>query len=77
MITFFSYKTHMYISQIRRVILINCGGTIDLMELFENPTDVIIFVIDSHRPTHILNIYNESKQVNKIIPLKHLFHVGY
>ncbi len=35
----------------------------DVMELFENPPETQIYIMDSHRPTHVLNVYNESKQV--------------
>lgn len=44
-------------------MLINCGGTLDLIDILEPEEDVIFFIFDSHRPTDICNIYSSS-QVN-------------
>ncbi|CAG7837238.1 unnamed protein product [Allacma fusca] len=54
--------------QVKNIILVNCGGTIDVLALLDNPENVIIYIIDSHRPTHILNIYDDSQQVRIVIP---------
>lgn len=51
--------------QITYVILINCGATIDVVELLEPEEHVVFFILDSHRPYDICNIYNE-KQVQII-----------
>lgn len=45
----------------RRVVLINCGGTIDLVDFLDPPPDVIIFVADSHKPTDVCNIYSDGQ----------------
>lgn len=43
------------------MILINCGGTFDIIELLEPDEDITFYVIDSHRPTDICNIYSSSQ----------------
>ena len=54
-------------SQVKNVVLVNCGGTEDIMKLLDNPKDVVIYILDSHRPTHILNIYDDSQQVSNYL----------
>ena len=48
-------------STVKYVIMINCGGTIDIVDFFEPPEDVVIFVADSHRPTDVCNIYSDGQ----------------
>ena len=48
-------------SSVKYVIMINCGGTIDIVDFFEPPEDVVIFVADSHRPTDVCNIYSDGQ----------------
>jgi len=48
---------------LRSVVLINCGGTIDLAEFFSLNENTTIYVFDSHRPTHLNNLY-ESDNVD-------------
>ncbi|KAK0080928.1 hypothetical protein PV325_013088 [Microctonus aethiopoides] len=47
--------------EVKNVIMINCGGTIDIVELLEPPEDIIFFIIDSHRPYDLCNIYSEGQ----------------
>lgn len=49
--------------QIKYVILINCGGTIDVVENLEPEEHVVFFIADSHRPTDVCNIYSLNDQV--------------
>lgn len=49
-------------------MLINCGGTIDIIEELEPEEDVIFFIVDSHKPTDVCNIYSSS-QVNIFIKI--------
>ena len=51
----------MFCLQIEYVILINCGGTIDLIELLQPEENVRFFILDSHRPYDLCNIYNEKQ----------------
>lgn len=44
-------------------MLINCGGSLDIIDILEPEEDIIFFVIDSHRPIDICNVYSSS-QVN-------------
>ena len=46
---------------VKCVVMINCGGTIDIAEFFEPPEDVVVFVADSHRPTDVCNIYSDGQ----------------
>ena len=41
--------------------MVNCGGTIDIVEFLDLPDDVTVFVADSHRPTDVCNIYSERQ----------------
>ncbi|KAF4524268.1 hypothetical protein B566_EDAN012031 [Ephemera danica] len=43
------------------VVLINCGGTLDIVERLEPDPDVVFFIVDSHRPTDVCNIYSQSQ----------------
>lgn len=46
---------------VKYFVLINCGGTIDIIELLEPDEDIVFFVLDAHRPTDLCNIYSESQ----------------
>jgi cell division control protein 45 len=48
-------------STVKFVVMINCGGTFDIVDFFEPPEDVTIFVADSHRPTDVCNIYSDGQ----------------
>ncbi|XP_025193122.1 cell division control protein 45 homolog [Melanaphis sacchari] len=52
---------------VKYVVLINCGGTLDIIEILEPEEDITFFVVDSHRPTDICNIYSSS-QVRILTP---------
>jgi len=47
--------------QIKYVVLVNCGGTIDIVEALQPEEDVVFFVIDSHKPTDVCNVYNNGQ----------------
>ncbi|CAB0017549.1 unnamed protein product [Nesidiocoris tenuis] len=47
--------------KVKYVVFVNCGGTIDLVETLEPDPDVLLFVIDSHKPTDICNVYSRSQ----------------
>lgn len=47
--------------QVKNFVLINCGATLDLVELLDPPEDIIFFVLDSHRPTDVCNIYSTGQ----------------
>jgi len=46
---------------VKYVVMINCGGTFDIVDFFDPPEDVVIFVADSHRPTDVCNIYSDEQ----------------
>ncbi|KAF2360802.1 CDC45 family [Trinorchestia longiramus] len=47
--------------QISSIILINCGGTLDLVEFLGLPPHIKVFLADTHRPLHVCNIYSEDQ----------------
>ena len=50
-------------TQLKSIIMINVGGVIDIEEFFSPlPSQVKIFVIDSHRPLELANLF-KSEQV--------------
>ena len=53
--------------QVKSVVLINCGGTLNLLELLQ-PEDesVAFFIVDSRRPFELDNVYNQD-QVNIVL----------
>jgi len=42
---------------------VNCGAGVDILEMLDRPTDKVFFVLDSHRPIHVANYYDETNQV--------------
>jgi cell division control protein 45 len=54
--------------QIKSVVLLNAGATADVIALFEaedSPTNVLrdlkFYIIDSHRPVHLANCFDETR----------------
>uniref|UniRef100_F6UIT3 Uncharacterized protein n=1 Tax=Ciona intestinalis TaxID=7719 RepID=F6UIT3_CIOIN len=47
--------------QYKHMVLLNCGGSIDLLEILEPDDDVMIYVIDSRRPIDLVNFYCERQ----------------
>jgi hypothetical protein len=50
--------------QISSVIMINCGGTIDIVDFLQPPPDATIYILDSHRPYHLNNVREHIQQVH-------------
>ncbi|XP_012287372.2 cell division control protein 45 homolog [Orussus abietinus] len=48
-------------TEVKNIIMINCGGSVDIMNLLQPPEDTIFFILDSHRPYHLCNIHNEGQ----------------
>ncbi|XP_019869909.1 cell division control protein 45 homolog [Aethina tumida] len=48
-------------NDVKYFVLVNCGGTIDIVETLEAEEDVTFFIIDSHRPTDLCNIYSNGQ----------------
>lgn len=58
--------------EIKFVCLVNCGGTIDLVDILQPEEDVVFFVLDCHKPSHICNVYSEGQvSLNKSKTKKH------
>lgn len=47
--------------EVKHVVLVNCGGTIDIIELLEPEEHVLFFILDSHRPTDLCNVFSSSQ----------------
>lgn len=47
--------------QFKHIVLINCGGNINILEFLQPEEDVIFYVIDSHRPLDLDNVYNQDQ----------------
>lgn len=50
------YAAHGEVS--KNIILINCGATLDLIDLLQPPEDSVFYIIDSLRPLEVRNVYN-------------------
>jgi cell division control protein 45 len=46
---------------VKNVILVNCGGCIDIVDVLQPEPDVVFYVCDSHRPYDVCNIYSENQ----------------
>ena len=42
--------------------MINCGGSLDIVDSFSlsDKDDLMVYVLDSHRPVNLANIYDEQ-----------------
>ncbi|XP_065663876.1 cell division control protein 45 homolog isoform X2 [Hydra vulgaris] len=49
--------------QIKHFFLINCGGNIDLLAMLEAEEDTKFYVVDSHRPLDLNNVYRDQIKV--------------
>ncbi|XP_063230464.1 cell division control protein 45 homolog [Bacillus rossius redtenbacheri] len=47
--------------EVKLVVLVNCGGTVDVVEALQPAEDVVLFVADSHRPTDVCNVYSSGQ----------------
>ncbi|KAI5633507.1 CDC45-like protein domain-containing protein [Phthorimaea operculella] len=47
--------------EIKFVVLVNCGGTIDLVDILQPEEDVVFFVLDAHKPTDVCNVYSDGQ----------------
>jgi cell division control protein 45 len=54
--TYLEYK-----GDVKHIVLINCGGCIDLLEFLEPEDDCVIYVCDSHRPYDVFNVYSSGQ----------------
>ncbi|KAL0592480.1 hypothetical protein ABG067_000044 [Albugo candida] len=50
-------------TDLRSVIFVNCGAIVNVSSLFQLPKIVKCYILDSHRPIHLSNIYDTSKQI--------------
>lgn len=48
-------------NEIRSVVLIDCGATVDLGELLSVSSEMMIYLVDSHRPYNLCNIFGNSQ----------------
>ncbi len=49
-------------SDIKTIIMLNCGATVNLEKLFDQ-SQATIFVVDSHRPVHLRNYHSPGRVV--------------
>lgn len=48
---------------INTIILINCGGCVDLVEILEPEENNVFYIFDSHRPLDVCNIYSDGQVI--------------
>jgi cell division control protein 45 len=46
---------------IRTVVLLNCGAVVNLVDFIAHIPDVVVIVIDSHRPIHLKNVTEPAR----------------
>lgn len=63
-----AYNEHR--NDVKHVLLVNCGGGIDLVDVLQPDEDVVFYVCDSHRPYNVCNVYSNG-QVSKSIFFSH------
>ncbi|KAI8122876.1 hypothetical protein FF38_03760 [Lucilia cuprina] len=54
-----AYNEHQ--GDVKYVLLINCGGCVDIVELLQPEEDVTFFICDAHRPLDVCNIYSDRQ----------------
>lgn len=47
--------------EIKYVVLVNCGGTVDLVDILQPEEEVVFFVLDAHKPTDVCNVYSDGQ----------------
>lgn len=47
--------------QLAAIIMLNAGGTIDLLEFLQPREDLTVYVLDSHRPLNLHNLFVHDK----------------
>jgi hypothetical protein len=47
--------------QVKSIVMINCGGPIELLRLLDLDDDQTCFVIDCHKPAHHTNVHSDGK----------------
>lgn len=47
--------------EIKYVVLVNCGGTIDIVDILQPDEDVVFFILDAHKPTDVCNVYSDGQ----------------
>ena len=45
------------------IFMINCGATVDLEKLFQSRDQMLVYVLDSHRPYHLSNIRPDNASI--------------
>jgi len=43
------------------IVFINCGGAVDLTEFLSLSAHMTVYVMDSHRPIHLSNLYADQQ----------------
>ncbi|KAJ1902554.1 DNA replication initiation factor cdc45, partial [Coemansia sp. IMI 209127] len=43
--------------QIKSLVFLNCGGQVDIQDLVQLRDDLVVMIVDSHRPFNLYNIY--------------------
>lgn len=59
---------------VKYILLLNCGGCIDIVELLQPEDDIKFFICDSHRPLDVCNIYSDGQVSFSIKFLKLFFN---
>ncbi|KAG7303261.1 hypothetical protein JYU34_011728 [Plutella xylostella] len=47
--------------EVKYVVLVNCGGALDVVDLLQPEEDVVFFILDSHKPTDVCNVYSDGQ----------------
>lgn len=61
------FKLSVNFLQVSSIILINCGGSMDLSEELQLPSNITVFVTDTHRPLHVCNIYSRDQVYENLL----------
>jgi cell division control protein 45 len=49
-------------------LFVNCGGTVDIVDLLQPEDDIIFYICDSHRPLDVCNIYSDNQvSINSVL----------
>ncbi|ALC48162.1 CDC45L [Drosophila busckii] len=54
-----AYAEHQ--GDVKHVLLMNCGGCVDIVELLQPDDEVTFYICDAHRPLDVCNIYSDRQ----------------
>eukprot|EP00941_MAST-03F_sp_MAST-3F-sp1_P000861 g861.t1 len=49
--------------ELRTIVMLNCGAVVNLNQILRLPRSITCLVLDSHRPIHLANVYQQDSRI--------------